>query len=143
MSAFVSRCRLSISSTSFIPHSLHNLSSLGTPFYLPVSICKGADPPLNISSILVWVFSCTFQHLPLRPSTCTEFKTQSLSLLQWSSVQSFSKPQHAILLNVSLSCLPETPARVAHAAAVLPTKGLQTNPNFPFHWLLLGAMRAA
>ena len=122
---FVSRCRLSVShlkhcssqwsqsSTSFIPHSLHNLSSLGTPFHLPVSICKGADPPLNVISILLWLFSCTFQHLPLRPFTNTEFKTQSLGLLPRPSTQSFSIHLHAILLSISLSCHPETPARVA------------------------------
>ena len=145
---FVSRCHLSISYlkhhssqwsqsfTSFIPHSLHSLSSLGTPFHLPVSICKGADPPRNIISILLWLFSCTFQHLPLRQFTYTAFKTQSLGLLPRSSVQTISIHLHAILLIISLSCLPETPTKVAQLQSCQP-KASKHFPNLPIHWLLL------
>ena len=61
-------------------HSLHNLSSLGTVFHLPVSISKGADPSLNIISILLWLFSCTFQHLPSRPFA---YSTQSSKHRAW------------------------------------------------------------
>ena len=115
-------------------HTLYTASLLyiGTPFHLPVSFCKGADPPLNIISILLWFFSCTFQHLPLRPFTYTAFKTQSLGLLPRSSVQSFSIHLHAILLSSSLRCLPETPARVAQLQSCKPKASKQI-PIFPIY----------
>ena len=49
---------------------------------------------------------------PIKPFTHTEFKMQSLGLLPRSSAQSFSTHLHATLLNISLRCPPETPARV-------------------------------
>ena len=91
------------SSTSCPLHSLHFLSSLPSPFHLPVSMRSCAVPPLSLVTILLTSLLSICALLPLQSLSTIILSTSSFGFSFISCSQDALTSLHAQLFNISFS----------------------------------------
>ena len=84
-------------------HSRHILSSLGSPRHRPLSIIRGAVPPLNIIITRLWLLLATSKHRDSLPFSFSSRKIANLGLVLSSHAHSSSIILFAQVSNMALT----------------------------------------